>query len=66
MANVNGKRTPHQNGQNKGASESGARKVSKLGQRLREISDKALASGVERLSTEQIHELIAEIRGRSA
>jgi hypothetical protein len=37
---------------------------SDLGRRLRELSDKALASGIDTLSTEQIHELIAEVRGR--
>ncbi len=37
---------------------------SALGRRLRELSDKALASGIETLSTEQIHELIAAVRGR--
>lgn len=40
------------------------RRVSRLGQRLRELSDKALASGTRTLSTEQIHKLIAEVRGR--
>jgi hypothetical protein len=39
-------------------------KQSDLGHRLRELSDKALASGVETLSIEQIHELISEVRGR--
>jgi hypothetical protein len=39
-------------------------KVSRLGSRLRELSDKALASGIETLSNEQIHQLIAETRGR--
>lgn len=43
-----------------------SQKISKLGQRLREISDKALASGTETLSLEQIQTLISEIRGRSA
>jgi len=38
--------------------------VSKLGSRLRELSDKALASGIETLSNEQIHQLIAETRGK--
>jgi hypothetical protein len=41
-------------------------KVSKLGQRLRELSDKALASGTKTLSLEQIQQLISDIRGRSA
>jgi hypothetical protein len=39
-------------------------KQSDLGRRLRELSDRALASGIETLSTEQIHELISEVRGR--
>ena len=38
-------------------------KVSKLGQRLRELSDKALASGTRTLSPEQIRQRISEIRG---
>lgn len=38
-------------------------KVSKLGQRLRELSDKALASGTKVLSSEEIHQLLCEIRG---
>jgi hypothetical protein len=38
-------------------------KVSRLGSRLRDLSDKALASGIETLSNEQIHQLIAETRG---
>jgi hypothetical protein len=42
------------------------RKVSKLGQRLRQLSDRALASGTDTLSNEEIHRLISEIRGRSA
>lgn len=37
--------------------------VSRLGQRLREISDRALASGTKVLSLDQIHELLSEIRG---
>lgn len=38
-------------------------KISKLGQRLREISDEALASGTERLSLDEIHRVISEARG---
>jgi hypothetical protein len=38
--------------------------TSKLGARLRELSEKAIASGVELLSTEQIHDRISEVRGR--
>ena len=41
------------------------RKVSKLGQRLREISDRALASGTETLSIDQIRALISQTRGSS-
>jgi hypothetical protein len=37
--------------------------ISKLGQRLREISDEALASGTKTLSSDEIHELLCEIRG---
>ena len=37
--------------------------ISKLGQRLREISEKALASGTRVLSADEIHERLAEIRG---
>jgi hypothetical protein len=51
---------PRTNGQN-GADSTNE---SDLGRRLRELSDKALASGIETLSTEHIHELIAEVRGR--
>lgn len=39
--------------------------TSKLGKRLRELSDKALATGTEPLSLKEIHLLIAEARGRS-
>jgi len=38
-------------------------KVSTLGQKLREISDKALASGTKILSIDEIHQLICEARG---
>jgi hypothetical protein len=38
-------------------------KVSRLGQLLREISDKALASGTRVLSADEIHDRLAEIRG---
>jgi hypothetical protein len=38
--------------------------TSRLGTRLRELSEKAIASGVELLSTEQIHDRISEVRGR--
>jgi hypothetical protein len=37
--------------------------ISKLGQRLREISDKALASGTKTLSLDEIHDYLAEVRG---
>jgi len=40
-------------------------RVSRLGQRLRELSDKALATGTKTLTTEQIHQQISEVRGRS-
>jgi hypothetical protein len=40
-------------------------KISPLGQRLREISDKALDSGVKTLSREQIQKLVLETRGGS-
>ena len=36
--------------------------ISPLGKRLREISDRALASGVKPLSCEQIEQIVAEIR----
>jgi hypothetical protein len=39
--------------------------ISKLGQRLRAISDKALASGVTVLSREEIKNLLLETRGGS-
>ena len=58
-------KTPSKNG--KGTGEVPASpKVSRLGQRLRELSDKALASGTDTLSNEQIHRLISEIRGKPA
>jgi hypothetical protein len=41
----------------------GTPKVSKLGKRLREISDKALASGTKTLSHAEIQRLISEVRG---
>ncbi len=44
---------------------SGGVAVSELGRHLRELSDKALASGTSRLTNKQIHQLVAEIRGRS-
>jgi hypothetical protein len=42
-------------------------KISPLGKRLREISDKALSSGTKTLSQAEIQRLIAEVRngGRS-
>jgi hypothetical protein len=40
--------------------------ISKLGQRLRSISDKALASGVKVLSREEIRNVLLETRGGSA
>ena len=40
-------------------------KVSRLGQRLRELSDRALATGTKTLTTEQINKQISEARGRS-
>lgn len=39
--------------------------ISPLGQRLREISDRALAAGTVRLSHDQIEKMIAEIRSGS-
>jgi len=58
-------KTPSKNG--KGTNEPPVSpKVSRLGQRLRELSDKALASGTDTLSNEQIHRLISEIRGKPA
>jgi hypothetical protein len=38
-------------------------KISKLGKRLREISDRAIASGVEILSVDEIHDRLRETRG---
>jgi hypothetical protein len=38
------------------------RQVSDLGKRLRELSDKVIASGTERLSAEQISQLLSDIR----
>jgi hypothetical protein len=37
--------------------------VSKLGQRLRELSDKAIASGTTTLTIEQIHRRVSDVRG---
>jgi hypothetical protein len=57
-----------QNGNGFNGSKGGGRlvpKVSTLGQRLREISDRALASGVKTLSREQIQRVILETRGGS-
>jgi hypothetical protein len=51
------------NGKNKNSSTSKP-PISRLGQRLRAIRDKALASGTETLSTKEIHQLISETRGR--
>jgi len=51
-------------GRQSGSSRSGqAPKVSDLGKRLREISDKALASGVRTLSSEEIGRMVSEARG---
>lgn len=41
----------------------GTPRISKLGQRLREISDEALASGTKVLTADQIHDRRVEIRG---
>ena len=38
-------------------------KISKLGKRLRVISDRAIASGVEILSVDEIHDRLRETRG---
>jgi hypothetical protein len=54
----------HKNGKKRiGTPPAGKPKLSELGQRLREISDKALASGTTRLSHDQIQRLISEVRG---
>lgn len=54
----------HKNGRKKiGAPPADKARASELGQRLREISDKALASGTTRLSHDQIQRLISEVRG---
>jgi len=37
--------------------------VSDLGRRLRELSDKALASGTKALSYEEVRRLLSEVRG---
>jgi hypothetical protein len=42
------------------------RPASKLGERLRELSDKALASGTTTLTIEQIHRRVSDIRGGPA
>jgi hypothetical protein len=39
------------------------RGISPLGQRLREISDRALAAGVKTLSREEIQKAVLEARG---
>jgi hypothetical protein len=36
-----------------------------LGDRLRELSDKVIASGAERLSADQIEELVSTVRTKS-
>ena len=57
-----------QNGNGSNGSKRGgqlAPKVSTLGQRLREISDRALVSGVKTLSRGQIQKVILETRGGS-
>jgi hypothetical protein len=43
-----------------------ATKTSKLGQRLRRISDRAIAAGMPTLSKEQINALVRQARGGSA
>jgi len=60
MAERNGK-----NGRNERPLQRAAQvpEISKLGQRLREISDRALASGTKVLSADEIHERLCEIRG---
>jgi hypothetical protein len=58
MAERNGK-----NGKSSGRSPARIPKTSTLGQRLRELSDKALASGTKTLSHAQIQNLVWEIRG---
>ena len=52
----------HKNGNHK-QKVTTTQKVSKLGQRLREISDRALASGTKTLSYEEVRRLISEVRG---
>ena len=54
------KKAAGQNGNGQSKPDTG---VSKLGQRLREISDRALASGVKTLSREQIQMVVLEARG---
>jgi hypothetical protein len=55
---------PNGNGHKELGRTKGQPKVSKLGQRLRELSDKALSSGTTTLSNAQIQKLISEARGR--
>jgi len=40
-------------------------KVSDLGRRLRDLSDKVIAAGTERLSAEQIGRILSDIRTHS-
>lgn len=61
MAEGNGKNG--KNGKRLQRAPAPAAKISKFGQRLREMSDKALASGTKVLSSEEIHQLLCEIRG---
>ena len=56
---TNGEEKPNGNG----AKPPSPIKVSKLGQRLRELSDQALASGTTTLSLEEIHGVISKARG---
>lgn len=48
-----------------GTSSNGDGHSTNLGQRLRALSDKVLESGVERLSADQIQEMVATIRAKS-
>jgi len=41
-------------------------RATKLGQKLRELSDRALASGTKTLTLDQIHARISETRGGTA
>jgi hypothetical protein len=61
MADRNGKNGKNGKGLRR-ASEAPV-KTSALGQKLREISDQALASGTRVLSIDEIHQLICEARG---